>query len=432
MEKEEVLKVEQLSKVFELSQKGPVLFKDILKKGLKGFKRPQNHFEKPLWSLKEVSFSVKKGETVGIIGRNGAGKSTLLKIISGLMSPTSGRVVLHQPVASILEIGSGFHPELSGKENIFFNGQLMGYSKKEIESRYQRIVDFSEIESFMDTPVKYYSSGMFLRLAFSIAVHFERELMVFDEVLAVGDQRFQNKCMSKITELKNKNCTFLIVSHNFREVANLCDRIIWLKNGELYRDGKTYQVLTDYIKEEEAHEKKLKEESAEDLAAPNTQIFKEEIEEALQESHLKVHRLKVYQETPNEQSGFYRHQAIQFELHFSVLRHAEVFNLAFVLRDALKTPLFGGGTFEYFHQQAPTQNQMYQLRWTIPANLLGAGFFKISLVEFLDNNRSFANYDFYEFEVRDLHTKEGWNPRFFTPINPPLNIEVSPLDNEVV
>lgn len=427
MEKEEVLKIEQLSKVFEKSTQGPILFKDLLKKGLKGLIRTQHQYQNPLWSLKDVSFSVKKGETVGIIGRNGAGKSTLLKIISGLMSPTSGRVILHQEVASILEIGSGFHPELSGKENVFFNGQLMGYSKQEIESKYQQIVDFSEIESFMDTPVKYYSSGMFLRLAFSIAVHFERELMVFDEVLAVGDQRFQNKCMSKITELKNKHCTFLIVSHNFREIANLCDRIIWLKDGQLYKDGKTYQVLTDYIKEEEEHEKKLREENDGKDLASNASFVKDEIEEVLKESHAQIQEWKVSQDSAFSKHVFSNQRPIHFELSFSILRHEEFFNLAFVLRDALKTPLFGGGTFEYFYKIKPKKNQLYQLSWTIPEQLLGEGFFKISLVEFLDNNRSFANYDFYEFEIKGPSVKEDQNPKFFTPIKPPLNIEVLPL-----
>ncbi len=426
MQNEEVLIVENLSKAFELNQQGPLLFKDVLKQSIKNILKPQKELQNPFWSLKDISFTLKKGETLGIIGQNGAGKSTLLKIISGLMSPTKGRIILHQEVASILEIGSGFHPDLNGKENIFFNGQIMGYTKAEIEKKYQQIVDFSEIEEFMLTPVKYYSSGMFLRLAFSIAVHFDRELMVFDEVMAVGDQRFQNKCMNKITELKNKNCTFVIVSHNFREVANLCDRIIWLKEGQIHMDGKTYEVLTEYIKQDEEDEKDLKQSQTENAAFQKPSL-REELDEVLKESHIKIHQLEVRQESDLGAKVFYNHLPLQFELTFSVLRHEEVFDLAFVLRDALKTPLFGGGTFEFFQKQKPNKNQEYLLQWIIPGNLLGEGYFKISLVEFLDNNRSFANYEFYEFEMKGITKIGDPTPKFFTPIKPPLEINLKPI-----
>jgi lipopolysaccharide transport system ATP-binding protein len=200
------------------------------------------------WALKDVSFEIKRGEVVGIIGRNGAGKSTLLKILSRITEPTKGRITLDGRVASLLEVGTGFHPELTGRENIFLNGAILGMRKEEIKAKFDEIVAFAEIEKFLDTPVKRYSSGMYVRLAFAVAAHLEPEILIVDEVLAVGDAQFQAKCLGKMQDVaRGGGRTVLFVSHNMTAVQTLCQRSLWLRSGELIADGKTESVVHSYL-----------------------------------------------------------------------------------------------------------------------------------------------------------------------------------------
>lgn len=200
-----------------------------------------------LWALRDVSFEVKRGEVVGIIGRNGAGKSTLLKILSRITEPTSGRVELHGRVGSLLEVGTGFHPELTGRENIYLNGAILGMHRVEIDRQFDEIVAFAEIERFLDTPVKRYSSGMYVRLAFAVAAHLEPEIMIVDEVLAVGDAEFQKKCLGKMGDVASGGRTVLFVSHNMSAVQRLCARTIRLNQGTLVARGKTAEIVAEYI-----------------------------------------------------------------------------------------------------------------------------------------------------------------------------------------
>jgi lipopolysaccharide transport system ATP-binding protein len=200
------------------------------------------------WALKNVSFSVKRGEVLGIIGRNGAGKSTLLKVLSHITEPTEGRVSLRGRIASLLEVGTGFHPELTGRENIFLNGAILGMRAAEIRKKFDEIVDFAEVEKFLDTPVKHFSSGMYVRLAFSVAAHLEPEILVVDEVLAVGDAEFQKKCLGKMGEVSRKEGrTVLFVSHNLAAIAELTDRALLLKSGSVVVDGSVADVLSAYL-----------------------------------------------------------------------------------------------------------------------------------------------------------------------------------------
>jgi lipopolysaccharide transport system ATP-binding protein len=200
------------------------------------------------WALRDVSFSIQPGEVVGIIGRNGAGKSTLLKILSRITEPTEGRVTVRGRVASLLEVGTGFHPDLSGRENIFLNGAILGMSRVEIRKKFDEIVAFAEVEKFIDTPVKHYSSGMYVRLAFAVAAHLEPEILIVDEVLAVGDAAFQKKCLGKMNEVaRNSGRTVLFVSHNLDAVMQLCTTSILLKQGRLENAGPTGKVLPLYL-----------------------------------------------------------------------------------------------------------------------------------------------------------------------------------------
>ncbi len=205
--------------------------------------------EEDFWALRDVSFEVRRGEILGIIGRNGAGKSTLLKILSGITEPTEGRVVLDGRVASLLEVGTGFHPELTGRENIFLNGAILGMGRAEMRAKFDEIVDFAEVERFIDTPVKRYSSGMYVRLAFAVAAHLEPEIMVVDEVLAVGDAAFQKKCLGKMSETSREaGRTVLFVSHNMGVIANLCSRVVLLESGGLREEGPAGHVISTYVR----------------------------------------------------------------------------------------------------------------------------------------------------------------------------------------
>ena len=214
-------------------------------------KRPQNPIadraKKHFWALKDVSFDVAEGEVVGIIGRNGAGKSTLLKILSRITPPTEGQIRLRGRVASLLEVGTGFHPELSGRENIYMNGAILGMRRVEINSKLDEIVAFAEIEKFLDTPVKRYSSGMYVRLAFAVAAHLEPEILLVDEVLAVGDTAFQRKCLGKITEVATGGRTVLFVTHNMAAVQQLTSRAILLADANLVEDSETAQIVAAYL-----------------------------------------------------------------------------------------------------------------------------------------------------------------------------------------
>ncbi len=201
-----------------------------------------------IWALHDISFDIQPGEVVGIIGKNGAGKSTLLKILSRITEPTSGEIRLHGRVASLLEVGTGFHPELTGRENIYLNGTILGMRKTEIDRKFDEIVAFSEIEKFLDTPVKRYSSGMYVRLAFAVAAHLEPEILLIDEVLAVGDAAFQKKCLGKMGDVAHQGRTVLFVSHNMPAVRELCPRAIYLTDGSIALDGVTDTIIEHYIK----------------------------------------------------------------------------------------------------------------------------------------------------------------------------------------
>lgn len=221
-----------------------------VKKVSKGdFKKQANE---EFWALNDVSFEIQQGDRVGIIGRNGAGKSTLLKILSRIVSPTKGRIEINGRVASLLEVGTGFHAELTGRENIYLNGSILGMRKDEITRKFDEIVAFSEVEKFLDTPVKRYSSGMYVRLAFGVAAHLEPEILIVDEVLAVGDAAFQKKCLGKIREVSNSGKTILFVSHNMAAIQNICDKCIYLKNGSMVQQGETKEIVSLYLRSSQA------------------------------------------------------------------------------------------------------------------------------------------------------------------------------------
>ncbi len=255
-----VITVENLGKKYTLhhqQREQYTALRDVISNGVrnlsKKFFSPFTPHSSPLsasedfWALKDVSFEVKQGDRIGIIGRNGAGKSTLLKILSRITEPTTGSVRIKGRVASLLEVGTGFHPELTGRENIFLNGAILGMGRAEIKKKFDEIVDFAEIEKFLDTPVKRYSSGMYVRLAFAVAAHLEPEILIVDEVLAVGDAQFQKKCLGKMEEVGKEGRTVIFVSHNMAAISSLCERTIVLKSGKIAFDGDVEKGIDHYL-----------------------------------------------------------------------------------------------------------------------------------------------------------------------------------------
>jgi lipopolysaccharide transport system ATP-binding protein len=262
-----VITIENLSKRYRLGQTHTDLLSEKIGNSLRKLSgklgkgngsdgRKATPSDNEIWALKDVNMEIHEGEVVGVIGRNGAGKSTLLKILSRITEPTTGRVSYEGRVGSLLEVGTGFHHELTGRENIYLNGAILGMTKAEINRKFEEIVSFSEIEKFLDTPVKRYSSGMYVRLAFAVAAHLEPEILIVDEVLAVGDAAFQKKCLGKMQDVSSGGRTVLFVSHNMTAVKELCSRAIWLDGGCLVNSGMTDAIVTQYLHENarEVHE----------------------------------------------------------------------------------------------------------------------------------------------------------------------------------
>ncbi len=238
----EVIKARNVSMKFKLTDNKAYSWKEFVTRKIKGV----NTEFRELWALSDVSFTVKRGEVIGIIGRNGSGKSTLLKVISGILKPTEGEVVCGGTIAPMLELGSGFDPDLTGKENVFLNGAVLGFDKKFLQEKYDDIVSFAELERFMNVPIRNYSSGMMMRLAFSVATLVNPDILIVDEILAVGDAEFQVKCKKRMQELMSGGTTVLIVSHSLDQIREICNRVIWLDDGKIKMMGDVQEVCDAY------------------------------------------------------------------------------------------------------------------------------------------------------------------------------------------
>ena len=260
-----------------------------------------------LWALKDVSFEVQPGEVVGIIGRNGAGKSTLLKVLSQITDPTSGEIDLYGRVASLLEVGTGFHPELTGRENIYLNGALLGMRKAEIETKFDEIVAFSEVDQFLDTPVKRYSSGMYVRLAFAVAAHLEPEILVVDEVLAVGDAEFQKKCLGKMSDVARHGRTVLFVSHNMPAVKALCQRALLLDGGQISAEGDVDAVVNRYL-------------TADSNDMARTGIIPDDAKRLYSTDEAKLRKVRLTDLAGNNVSQLYLSQPCRVQMTFEVFK----------------------------------------------------------------------------------------------------------------
>ena len=378
-----VISVENLSKSYRLGQIGTgTLSRDLEVWWAKVRGKPNpllkigqtdhgNQDGQTLWALQDVSFQVQQGEVLGIIGRNGAGKSTLLKILSRVTAPTSGQVKVKGRIASLLEVGTGFHPELTGRENIFLNGAILGMSKQEVQRKFDEIVSFAEVEKFVDTPVKRYSSGMYVRLAFAVAAHLESEILLVDEVLAVGDAEFQKKCLGKMGDVATKEGrTVLFVSHNMTSINSLCNRAILLFNGKKFLDGKTELIVNKYLsqKGEDQTEKIWKDKKN----APGS-------------INVKLHSVKVYSEK-GDQDQFSSDQRIIIDIEFWNLRNNSKLVTEFKLLDSsgvivlesFNTPEANTNSQKYVFQ---TYDQgLFRSRCILPGNFLNNKQYFVSVI----------------------------------------------------
>jgi lipopolysaccharide transport system ATP-binding protein len=253
-----VISIENLGKSYRIGHQSKerryIALRDVISEGMRKWwsrlRHPEYYTHENLeefWALKDIDLEVQEGDRLGIIGQNGAGKTTLLKVLSRITEPSSGQIKVKGRVACLLEVGTGFHPELTGRENVYLNGAILGMSRQEVRRKFDEIVDFAEVEQFLDTPVKRYSSGMYVRLAFAVAAHLETEILLVDEVLAVGDAQFQKKCLGKMGDVSKEGRTILFVSHQMEAIANLCNRCVLLNNGKVQKIGEVQEIINDYL-----------------------------------------------------------------------------------------------------------------------------------------------------------------------------------------
>jgi lipopolysaccharide transport system ATP-binding protein len=316
------------------------------------------------WALKDVSFEVQPGEVIGIIGRNGAGKSTLLKILSQITEPTAGEVLIRGRVGSLLEVGTGFHSELTGRENVFLNGALLGMGKAEIARKFEEIVSFAQVEQFVDTPVKHYSSGMYVRLAFAVAAHLDPEVLIVDEVLAVGDYQFQQKCLGRMGDIARSGRTVLFVSHNMPSVALLCGTAILLGDGRLIDKGRTSAVIDRYLTSDSQGHSAAVWAQAE---APSTSL-------------VSLKSVLVLNEDCNAQRVFAMHQAVVLQATYQVLKKAVV-TVSFWLYNEQGLHLFATASYQSPNwTRAILEPGLYSSRCTIPHHFLNHGKYYVRVL----------------------------------------------------
>ena len=333
---------------------------------------PQNSDSEYIWALKDVSFEVKQGEVVGIIGRNGAGKTTLLKVLCRITAPTEGDAEIHGRTGSLLEVGTGFHPELTGRENVYLNGAILGMKKKEIDRNFDDIVKFAEVEKFMDTPLKRYSTGMQVRLAFSVAAHLEPEILMVDEVLAVGDYGFQKKCLRKMHDVARGGRTILFVSHNLPSIVNLCPRTILLDSGKVVMDGDTSYVVQHYIAT---------------ARGDSGEVIWPDPSQAPGNDVVRLHAVRVFQDgIDGPTSNVDISKEVVIEMSFWNLQEGALLYRAIILKDQMETVVFASNNHKSVSSTEdpwsgrPQPVGLFQSTCRIPGDFLNEGLYSITAI----------------------------------------------------
>lgn len=404
-----VIDVKGLSKKFLISHENKARYSslrdewaDNFKRILKGNRHTPVKEREEFWALKDVNFQVSQGDRVGIIGRNGAGKSTLLKILSRIMIPTSGRLEIEGRVASLLEVGTGFHPELTGRENIFLNGAILGMGRGEIKRKFDEIVAFAEVKQFLDTPVKRYSSGMYVRLAFAVAAHLEPEILVVDEVLAVGDADFQKKCLGKMEDVSESGRTVLFVSHNLEAVRSLCQRAILLNKGEVQADGPAQTVITTYLSNQK------KNSSARHFStgdAPGTEVIK---------------ILQAEARFSEDTALVTIESEVKLKFKFVTYNDIDEFNLSLFLWTISGVCIFNVGT-----PQVNLKAGTHESELVIPGNFLNDDYYTVELL-FVSKSSIilFKIEDLVMFELHDVPRIGNWYGKWQGAVRPKLSFTI--------
>lgn len=375
-----------------------------------------NHF----WALKDISFEVKEGEILGIIGHNGAGKSTLLKILSRITTPTIGRAEVYGRIGSLLEVGTGFHSELTGRENIYLNGAILGMKKSEIKSKFEEIVAFAEVEDFLDTPVKHYSSGMFIRLAFAVAAHLEPEILVVDEVLAVGDAAFQQKCLGKMEEIGKSGRTVLYVSHNLLAMEGLCDRLICLKKGQIESQGHPREIISDYLR---------------NSITPDAERIWNDITTAPGNKEVRLHRVFIQPANNKEAGTLTVRSPFTIEFEYWNLQTDDELYLNIEVYNEQGILLFDvGRTGKPIWQKGNLPKGLFRDKCFIPGDLLNDGIHRVDLTIIRNEEIIFSMPQLLYFEVQDsLDMRNSWFGKWSGAIRPALrwNTEIIKHENNI-
>jgi lipopolysaccharide transport system ATP-binding protein len=363
-----IIKVENLSKQYRLGneqKKYSTLSEylvDTVRSPFKSLKSKIKKDENSFWALKDINFEVIPGEVIGIIGRNGAGKSTLLKILSRITKPTTGKIKLYGRVESLLEVGTGFHPELTGRENIFLNGAILGMRREEISRKFDEIVAFAEIEKFLDTAVKHYSSGMYVRLAFAIAAHLEPEILIVDEVLAVGDAEFQKKCLGKMDEVSKNGRTVIFVSHQMGTIAQLCQKAILLEKGRLVMQDNANKVVEYYVNQNKSKSTSY----LADSSLKNGEIF--------------IEYAKVVNKLGDEQNSFPHDESISIKVGCQINKMIRGLELRMAIRDSRHNVVF---TTDCELNGLSETAKKFEVDFTIPPNILRPNNFSLVFALFV-------------------------------------------------
>ncbi len=405
---EPVIQVRDLGKLYRIrsaERKPYSTFREDMVNGIKRFVRgdfSQSQSE-DFWALKDVSFDVHQGEVVGIIGRNGAGKSTLLKILSRIVQPTTGEAIIRGRVGSLLEVGTGFHPELTGRENIFMNGAVLGMKRAEIKKQFDAIVDFAEVDKFLDTPVKFYSSGMYVRLAFAVAAHLEPEILIVDEVLAVGDAAFQKKCLGKMGEVSEKDGrTVLFVSHNMEMISSLCKKTILLNQGEIFYTGKSTETILVYYRSSQSS---------------SAYISFEQINQKIGDDFAQLLECYVKNNDGEITSDFNSNDEIVIGMKYRILTDRQ-FDTVYPYPNS---NLFTSDGIHVFYSSIPNENLgspsigYYLAEFSIPKNFLNVGVYFVGLAfSSCDNG---VKVHFYEKDILSFNIKENFDQTLYNARN---------------
>ncbi len=373
--------------------------------------------QKEFWALKDISIEIMEGESVGIIGMNGAGKTTLLKILSDILRPTSGEVRIRGQLAAILEIGVGFHQELSGRENIYLYGKMLGFSNFQIKSKFDEIVEFSEITNFIDTPIKHYSSGMIMRLGFAIIALLETDIILLDEMLAVGDVHFRTKCLNKILEMKNNNRTIVIVGHDMNQIANYCDKLFLLDKGYLIDSGPPKSIIDKYQQILLQYEDSISDDSWNEYRRSNEQSFQENLKNLktrftfdnilfpIKSDSFKLHSIEI---TSSGDQIADKTQEFSIDEEIQVHVKAEYFegksDFCFFISDMMNNRLFGDTVFKN-KTEYPIMAGFYDFKWIIPPNCLNEGVYKLGII--LGNEKDQPIFSMMELLVFATVNKES-------------------------